>query len=671
MKRLLAGGPEAVLKARILYDAEERQDLADALAAVTGTANLLGRSRIRLHQQRVEARHGAAAFGEKDASGHEHKGSGPGGGQFVGTGGAGGSEKKPEAAPLWSSPKKPESGPWVQESWKGDIKVAPTIREAWDNLPEAAQNLGSPKIVMLPEGGSSYGMGVIHLDPERMDGEKLRSFFYHEYAHYVSEKTGAIKSPEFQDAMAKSMRRAEGLTADDLQPVTDTTNQLVSYDEAHKFLKALKGEQWGPEKGYMARGDNHKEEVFATAFGAYVRYNPRLWKAFPEMHKFLDGMFPYSSSNREERQNLAAFSEPLFDIFEDSPLRPLSPEKAVEYFKGLIPMLGTNPHRFGVDQRRRAFTLAAATDEVVLDRVQGAIQGMLETGKDVGRGHVVVQDILDAAGVSTRSPQYSEMVVRTNLVDSYNVGADEERQDPDVADTFPVWRYVGILDGRQRPEHEIHFDSYYPNAVSFAAVRDSVKLSPWHCRCGQIPIDKWAWAKLQEQGASIAPGWGTVEAPSVPAPAQRIATTPRQPVVPVAPIATQVVPATTPVVQAPAALPAAPALPAQQPIPSAVPPVVASPADLATAFAADFNSAFQALDVGGNNFVSLVALRQVLSRYSRQQFDSMLQQLRAAGVLSLRGAEGRFGLTPEQIAASIIEGDREHPVTLLYVSRRG
>ena len=76
-------------------------------------------------------------------------------------------------------------------------------------------------------------------------------------------------------------------------------------------------------------------------------------------------------------------------------------------------------------------------------------------------------------------------------------------QDPQVADLFPVWRYAGIRDGRQRPEHEAHFDKYFANATAFAEVRDSIKHSPWNCRCNPVPVSKFAWRRLQQGGAKI------------------------------------------------------------------------------------------------------------------------------------------------------------------------
>lgn len=53
--RLLAdGGHEAVLKADSLFTDEEKQRLADQLAATNATSELLGRARIRLRDEQAK-----------------------------------------------------------------------------------------------------------------------------------------------------------------------------------------------------------------------------------------------------------------------------------------------------------------------------------------------------------------------------------------------------------------------------------------------------------------------------------------------------------------------------------------------------------------------------------------------------------------------------------------
>lgn len=85
-------------------------------------------------------------------------------------------------------------------------------------------------------------------------------------------------------------------------------------------------------------------------------------------------------------------------------------------------------------------------------------------------------------------------------------------------------------------------------------------------------------------------------------------------------------------------------------------------------FATSFEAAFTRLDAesGGHNQVSLLPLRAALGRWSRDEFDSALEQLRLTGRFVLSGLQNRGGMSPEEQAAGI----REAGLLRVYVSRR-
>ncbi len=205
---------------------------------------------------------------------------------------------------------------------------------------------------------------------------------------------------------------------------------------------------------------------------------------------------------RMKQDGHKSFSEATdFSCFDDRPLHPLAPLEALDYFRSLIPLPGIDdPGRWADDHHRVGFTLARQTEEELLERVQRFLSGVLETGQAAGAEKRLGQ-ILDEVGVTPRNPAYAEMVYRTNMMDSYTQGATAEMQDPDVADYFPVWQYLGIRDGRQGKDHEPHFDRYYPNGVSFAEVRGD---RPFNCRCSFRPVDMHEWAGLQQRGVRLA-----------------------------------------------------------------------------------------------------------------------------------------------------------------------
>jgi SPP1 gp7 family putative phage head morphogenesis protein len=184
-----------------------------------------------------------------------------------------------------------------------------------------------------------------------------------------------------------------------------------------------------------------------------------------------------------ESRNPGIPEDPFHDFAE--PVPALAPESALAYFRRLVPSLGAAATRYGPRLDRHAFTLAVASDQVILDRVKAAIVRALE---GEGEGTPDVQEILDSAGVSQKNPQYAEMVVRTNLLDAYNQGAEAELAEPEMKEAFPAWEYLGVLDSRTGDDHKPKIGKYYPATASFAEVRGP---RVFNCRCSFAPVSRY------------------------------------------------------------------------------------------------------------------------------------------------------------------------------------
>lgn len=196
-----------------------------------------------------------------------------------------------------------------------------------------------------------------------------------------------------------------------------------------------------------------------------------------------------------------------FQSFADQPsIEPMRPAKALDYFRGLTPELGVRPRQFERSIQRRAFTVAAATDRGVLDRIKKVILDRMQEGRMDGldAGPQDIDDILEAAGISPRNPQYAEMVWRTNVQDAYNFGQWSELQSPEMSEAFPVWQYIGIRDGRQGEDHEPNFGRFFSSAVPFAEVRGP---RVFNCRCSFRPVSKMEWGRLARQGVKMQSEW--------------------------------------------------------------------------------------------------------------------------------------------------------------------
>jgi hypothetical protein len=201
-------------------------------------------------------------------------------------------------------------------------------------------------------------------------------------------------------------------------------------------------------------------------------------------------------------QRIHRFDEATdFSCFDES-LAPMPPSEALSYFRRLVPTLGVRPRRFGQLHERRAFTMAEATGIGMLRRVKRIIERALETG-DVGSGPAEIDRVLSAAGLHPSNPQYGEMVFRTNMMEAFRAGAQRAFSDPDVADAFPVWRYIGIQDGRERPAHRKHFEKFFDRSVPFVKVRGVRIGDAANCRCDMQPIYKDDWRSLRRKGAAL------------------------------------------------------------------------------------------------------------------------------------------------------------------------
>lgn len=212
---------------------------------------------------------------------------------------------------------------------------------------------------------------------------------------------------------------------------------------------------------------------------------------------------PASERGRRERSaGYARFAEQGTDYscFADHPIQPLPPLRALDWFRKLIPGLFPKDDADAFDARHQqlGFTLAVTTEQTLLERIHELIGRVLASGQKVRATPKIIDTLLDDAGVSPANPQYAEMVFRTNMMGAYSRGGEEELEE--VKDHFPVWRYVGIRDGRQGKDHEQHFDKYYPSSAKFTDVRGD---RPYNCRCTFIPIYTKDWQRLQAAGVGV------------------------------------------------------------------------------------------------------------------------------------------------------------------------
>lgn len=246
-------------------------------------------------------------------------------------------------------------------------------------------------------------------------------------------------------------------------------------------------------------------DICETAF-ARVRYGAYRLFTDDERKRLTDALAATTATahllgQKRLRDQLAKRKGKVETFAEPEPIRPLPPVKALEYFQSLVPGIAGDPMLFGPMMQRQAFTLAVTTEETLLTAVQDVIARSLATGEG---GTYDVYKLMESAGVLPTNPQYSEMVFRTNALDSYTRGYEAERTDPDVVEQFPVWRYDTAGDSRVGDDHSPMDGKYYPASASFAEVRGK---RVYNCRCVPTAIAWSDWNELKRKGARVETRW--------------------------------------------------------------------------------------------------------------------------------------------------------------------
>jgi hypothetical protein len=454
--------------AKHLFDADEFTRLADQLAAVNATANLLGRARIRERADQAERRQA-----RKMAEAHEFAGFNPADhprdddGQFVSAGDLKSAKADPAKATALRA-KVTDPGERAKlEKKLGGTAGAQSPSPSPPSAPLAATT-GHPAIDQI-------------LNTPAPPPEKVRAIY--EAAKHYGDLQLAGKGGD----SAVIRGHVEEALKDASPAEVRATAAGVDYFPAPKENTVQIKE--GIIRSVIDRAGMHAR--------SHMEDSPKKVRA-EALARLAAGGFKFAETFAEE-DSFLAFAEPP---------PPLAPESAISYFKSLVPAIGVDPHRFGQTMQRESFTLAHATDTVLLDKVKAAIADTLETG-DTSNRIAQIEKLLDDAGVGRNNAAYAENILRTNCMDSYVTGIQQEVRTPEMMDAFPVWEFLGIADGRQRPAHEVHFDKFFPNSASFGEVRDSVKgeYDGFQCRCVPNPVDKYHWEDLQKAGATVETSW--------------------------------------------------------------------------------------------------------------------------------------------------------------------
>lgn len=178
---------------------------------------------------------------------------------------------------------------------------------------------------------------------------------------------------------------------------------------------------------------------------------------------------------------------------------PLEPEVAWKFIERQIPRIAVTAEEFVTGLRVESFSMAVASDAFLLKRIKDKIVADMRAGLSTGSLRQFIQDSILEKGLEPLHDQYSEMVTRTNVHESYLEAGDRQREDPDIGRAFPVWQYSVLIDGREGADHRPLDGLYFDSDQRFRKIRNEAgpQPRPFNCRCDAIEIDFLEWEELQ------------------------------------------------------------------------------------------------------------------------------------------------------------------------------
>jgi hypothetical protein len=164
--------------------------------------------------------------------------------------------------------------------------------------------------------------------------------------------------------------------------------------------------------------------------------------------------------------------------------------EALRWFKQRTVMTRAAFDKIEAAAKRRAFTIAGVTNDLMLQRAKDELEAIVKTGKDIRDFRQFVEQRMETAGFTPANPSHVETVYRTNVVNAYNSGRYSQATAPAVLRARPYWQIRTVNDGppRQRATHQaVHLwviranDTFWQSAYP-----------PWgfNCRCRVVTLSE-------------------------------------------------------------------------------------------------------------------------------------------------------------------------------------
>jgi len=133
--------------------------------------------------------------------------------------------------------------------------------------------------------------------------------------------------------------------------------------------------------------------------------------------------------------------------------RPRALGQLERTFKEKVPLTSDAFETLTREQRARAFRLVAVNKASLIERVQEEIGRALKHGSSLRDMQNKIQELFAEAGLESPAGNYLRLMLRQNMMTTYNVAKKRMGESPPVKNAFPYRMYVTVGDANVRAEH--------------------------------------------------------------------------------------------------------------------------------------------------------------------------------------------------------------------------
>jgi SPP1 gp7 family putative phage head morphogenesis protein len=141
----------------------------------------------------------------------------------------------------------------------------------------------------------------------------------------------------------------------------------------------------------------------------------------------------------------------------DSKFAKKSFDDAMKYFRDKNIVTKATFDRLVETAKRKAFTVAALTQEQMVAFVHAELARQIGKGANIREFRTFLKGRFEEAGFTAATPRaeaaYIDNVFRTNTLGAYNAGRYERQTQPEVLKFRPYWQIRTVSDNRRRPTH--------------------------------------------------------------------------------------------------------------------------------------------------------------------------------------------------------------------------